>query len=252
VLVSPATFFAWVPQAEPPTQPRPTGKDIGLGFPVCNVSRTHGDFNGDGQVDTAFVATKLSDTRPCDPFDSFNVIAIDLDGDLLADVDYGPLEPRVCETGCAAFDATDLDGNGADELIVTSYFSIMGYRFFAMPANAAGEPRIEPILVADPGHRPAGIKAGEPLLIDAGGDEGYSSRIWCEGDSASPELVWGWSDYVIETQQPKEVHVTRIALEPDGLFHVVGTNDFSVPNDQPTGFEDRTAPACGVDWYFGA
>ena len=232
----------------PTPEPEPAGRDIGLGFPVCNVSRTKGDFNADGQIDTAFVATKLSDTGPCAPSDAFNVVAIDVDADGLADVSYGPLESD-CPNECAAFDATDFDGNGSDELVVTSTFSIVDFYLFSLRPNDAGDPQVEPILAAEPGHKPAGIPGGEPLRIDAGGDEGYSSRIWCEGYPASPVIVWAWSDAIVESQQPKEVHVTRLQLRADGLFHVIGTNDYTVPPDQPASFEDQTGPACGVNWH---
>jgi hypothetical protein len=173
---------------------------------------------------------------------------MDLDTDGLAEVSYGPLELD-CPNGCTAFDATDLDSNGSDELVVASLFSIMDYYLFALRPDAEGEVHVEPILVDFPGHDPAGITAGEPLRIDAGGDEGYSSRIWCEGYPASPVILWAWSDTIVESQQPKEVHITRLQLQGDGLFHVIGTDDYTVPWDQPAGFDDRVGPACGVDWH---
>jgi Tol biopolymer transport system component len=234
------------PPPSPSLEPDPNSRDVGLGFPVCNMSRARGDFDGDGQIDLAFVATKLSDTGPCDALDAFNVVAMDLDADGMADVSYGPLEIE-CAIECSAFDATDLDGNGTDELVVASHFSIMDYSLFSLHLN--GELRIEPILVADPGHRPAGIRGGEPLRIDAGGDEGYSSSIRCEGYPAAPVIVWAWSSGPVDAAGPTEVHETRLRLKADGLVHVVGTNDYTVPAGQPTGLEHPTAPACGVDWH---
>jgi hypothetical protein len=105
-------------------------------------------------------------------------------------------------------------------------------------------------LVAEPGHEPAGITAG-PLRIDAGGDAGYGSTIECEGYPSKPTIVWSWSDWVIETDQPQEVHVTRLELRPDGLFHVIDTNDYTVPAREPTGVNNpyELGPQCGVDWY---
>lgn len=254
LLAKPAGEFAWIrdPEAvaEPPVpsaSPEPRGHDIGLGFPACDVSRTRGDFNGDAQIDTAFHATKLSDTGPCDPLDAVNVVAMDLDADGLADVSYGPLEP--CPATCSAFDATDLDGDGSDELVVTSFFSIMDYYLFALRPNAGGDLQIEPVLVADPGHEPASIVAGEPLRIDAGGDEGYGSHIRCEGYPIAPVIVWAWSLSVVDGAAATEVHETRIQLQSDGLFHVVGTNDYTVPAGEPTGLGEFTARACGVDWH---
>ncbi|HEV8563847.1 MAG TPA: hypothetical protein VGR41_02930 [Actinomycetota bacterium] len=41
--------------------------------------------------------------------------------------------------------------------------------------------------------------------------------------------------------------MTRIQLQADGLYHVIGTNDYTVPAEHPLGI-DATGPACGVDW----
>ena len=125
----------------------------------------------------------------------------------------------------------------------------MDYVFFTVWNDANGDTQIEPILVADPGHEPARIAPGKPLRIDAGGDEGYGSSISCEGYPSAPVIVWSWSEAPVESQVPTEVHITRIQLQSDGRFHVVGTNDSTVPAGQPSGIHTQTGPACGVDWH---
>jgi hypothetical protein len=64
-------------------------------------------------------------------------------------------------------------------------------------------------------------------------------------------IVWSWSIAPIESDEPSEVHVTRLELPTDGLFHVIGTNDFTVPAGTPSGIELQTelSRQCGVDWY---
>jgi hypothetical protein len=122
------------------------------------------------------------------------------------------------------------------------------YNVFTIRPNSTGDLAVEPILVAAPGHVPAGLIAGRELEISAGGDEGFASWISCEGYPANPVIVWTWIWGPVETNIPKEVHITRIQLKADGLIHVIGTNDYMLPAGQPSGLSPATAPACGVDW----
>ncbi len=241
------------PSPSPTESPLPKeAEDIGLGFPVCFAERLGGiDFLGDGTDGNAWTGVPVRDDGTCPRYASPDryILAADHTGDGVADswIDF----PFECWNWCPPYDATDLDGNGADELIVVNSFSIMDYHFFAIRRDVNGDPRLEPILVAEPGHEPAGITAGEPLRIDAGGDAGYNSTIECEGYPSEPAIVWSWSNWVIETDQPQEVHVTRLELQPDGLFHVVDTNDYEVPAREPTGvgFQPEIGRQCDVDWY---
>lgn len=244
-----------VPSPTPTESPLPKGaKDIGLGFPVCLAERLGRiDFLGDGTDGNAWTAVHLEDDGTCPgrgaPAVDRWLLAVDYTGDGLADswIDL----PFECANLCAPLDATDLDGNGTEELIVVNSFSIMDYTFFAVRPNATGDLRVEPILVAAPGHRPAQISAGEPLRISAGGDAGYASSIECEGYPSAPVIVWSWSFAPVESDVPTEVHVTRIQLQADGLFHVTGTSDYTVPAGTPSGIggQYELGPACGVDWW---
>jgi hypothetical protein len=248
----PATADPVEPSPTPGAHPPDGGQDIGLGFPVCFSERLGGiDHLGDGTNGAAWTAVPAKDDGTCPRFPDPEryIVAADYTGDRVADswveFDYG------CYNGCAPWDATDLDANGTEELIVATYFSIMDYHFFAVRPSPNGDLRLEPILVAEPGHDPAGIAAGEPLRIDAGGDAGYGSSIGCEGYPSAPVMVWSWSFAEIDSDEPAEVHVTRIDLQRDGLFHVIDANDSTVPAGEPSGIESQTelGPACGVDWY---
>ena len=243
------------PSPTPTESPSPQeGEDIGLGFPVCFAERLgRADHLGDGTDGNAWTAVHPEDDGTCPgrgaPAVDRWLLAVDHTGDGLADlwIDL----PFECANLCAAFDATDFDGNGTEELIVVNSFSIMDYSVFAVRPGANGDLLVEPILVAAPGHEPAGISAGEPLRIDAGGDAGYSSSIECEAYPSAPVIVWSWSYAPIDSDEPTEVHVTRIELRPDGLFHVIDTNDFTVPAGTPSGIADpyELGPQCGVDWW---
>ena len=233
--------------------PEPEGRDIGLGFNLCHAERLGGiDFLGDGTRGQAWIGAPPKEDGTCTEFAKSGkfMVAVDHTGDQLADswIDL----PWQCYNGCALADATDLDANGSEELIVQGYFSIMDYWVLAVRPNDADEMVLEPILVASPGHEPASITAGEPLRVDAGGDAGYSSVIWCDGYPDDPVIVWAWVYGQVETEQPKEVHITRLQLQPDGLIHVIGTNDYTIPASEDWGYGDRSGPGCGVDWnYWG-
>jgi Tol biopolymer transport system component len=239
------------PEPSVSPEPEPEGKDVGLGFNLCDAQRLGGiDFLGNGTNGYAWVGVPSKDDGTCPKFygAAAYVVAADADGDGEAET-WNDL-PWRCDVMCVAHDATDLDGNGTEELIVASAFSIMGYyvmSYLGPPDEPS--PVIVPILVAEPGHEPVDLLPGEPLRIDAGGDEGYGSQIECEGYPEAPILVWSWSFSPVESGDPREVHITRIQLQADGRFHVVGTNDYTVPAEEPSGIERSEAPACGVDFH---
>lgn len=109
-----------------------------------------------------------------------------------------------------------------------------------------------------PGAPDAGLPADEPVTLWAGGDEGFSAAIRCEGYPDAPEIEIAWSLYSIqdaETDQnaSEEFHVTRLRLdEPDAAgasFVVLETTSTvrSVGSSAGLGFEPP-ARACGVAW----
>jgi Tol biopolymer transport system component len=90
--------------------------DLGLAFPVCNPRPIQGDFDGDGQVDTATVVTKMSDVSDCPaPNTTTNVVVLDTNGDGKADASIGPI---ACDPSCDPYASPDLNGDGRAELVV--------------------------------------------------------------------------------------------------------------------------------------
>jgi Tol biopolymer transport system component len=234
------------PEPSPSPSPRAGDADIGLGFNVCNLERLRGiDFLGDGTEGQAWTAARVKENGTC-PEPSLGhtyLVAADVDGDGVADASSETVD--FCYF-CRPFDAVDFDGDGDDELVIkaaegsTPTFMVYDVR------DPGDPPRIEPVLVAEPGHPEAGEQAGEPLTFSTGGDEGFSGWVRCEDFPAAPVLVITWRDHPVESNT-MEVHETRFVLEDDGLFHVVGSNDYSAPvGDAIRGVSD--APACGVDW----
>jgi TolB protein len=240
----------------PSVSPKPSvsgvaeGSNIGLGFNLCDDQRLSGiDFLGDSTSGTVWIGVPTNDDGTCPRYSrpARYVVAEDHTGDDVAD-SWIAL-PWRCDIDCVPFDATDLDANGTEELVVASYFSIMDYYVMALKPDANGNLRIAPLLVAEPGHAPADLIAGEPLRIDAGGDAGYGSSIWCDNYPSDPVIVWAWVLSVVDSSQPSEVHITRLQLQSDGMVHVVGTNDYTISSTENWGYGNRTEPACGVDFH---
>lgn len=198
---------------------------------------------GDGGFAWVGVPTKDDGTCPASAGVGAYVVAADVEGDGRADM-WSDLLWR-CYVDCVPYDVTDLDGNGSEELIVASYFSIMDYYVMRVEEYPSGGMDIRAVVLAEPGHPPADLQAGEPLRIDAGGDAGYGSEIVC----APPGLMWTWVFRPVESPEPAEVHYVELELLPDGMFHVVGTNDYELPVGEPSPLGDHTDLTCGVDWH---
>jgi hypothetical protein len=236
--------------SSPTAEPTPEGKDIGLASNVCQAARLDGlHLSGADATDTVWTGYPVSEAGRCvnDPDRQHWLVAVDRTGDGLVDFS-GPLPLVNCPyVGCQPLGATDLDADGDDELVVMSLFSIIDHMFFSVD-RSGGAYSISPILVAEPGNPAAQIHAGEPLVTAAGGDEGFDAWIRCEGDPTAPVLVYTWSNFQIESNDPTEWHQTKLRLEADGMFHVVDTTDLSLPQRQDPGLELSVLPACGVDF----
>jgi hypothetical protein len=224
------------PSETPPPRETPSpgvGRDIGLGFLVCDVRRLGGiDLLGDGTDGTAWTATTVTDAGRCDrrERDSY-LVAVDVTGDGAADASSGPL--RYCFF-CEPFGATDFDGDGDDELVVlVAGGSVAGYEVFAAETTPDGSVEFGPLTVAPPGNRAGDLPPGKPLHMSAGGDEGFSATVACDGYPEDPVLIVAWSDHPIDVpgSETTEVHITRMVLR-GGAFDVVD----ALNSEQPTTF----------------
>jgi len=233
---------AWQPLPEGTTAPTPTptpvtspdpeaGRDIGLGFPVCNVTSVHGHFGDAQTVGIAYVATKRSDVGPCpNATEAFNVVAIDITGDGEADASYGPVE---CQPACTTFAAPDIDGDGIDELLVQNVqFSIAGLKLFKIGvAGISDSPFLNPAIVAPPGDPAEGFDPGKEPQLWLGGDAFELDALRCESGPDGRVLVATTAESRPH-DSPDAVwfaHETTFMLGRDGTLTVIGTRDFQEP-----------------------
>jgi TolB protein len=238
----------------PATSPQQeAGLDIGLAFRLCDVSSMGGiDFLGDGTLGRAWTGIPVPDGGICPklatPAEGYGV-AVDFTGDGTADdwsrtIDY-------C-MACGPWDATDLNGDGAEELIVVGQlWSVPDYGVYVLTGNPAdGSARLERVRVAAPGHPEAGYEPGAFLTLSAGGDAGNSDYISCEGYPDSPVLTQVNSFHPPDGpgSETRTVSITRFVFESGGPARVVGAETFEQPTDQPVPYANQDGKACGVDF----
>lgn len=234
--------------ASPPPSPSaiPAGRDIGLGFNLCHLERLGGiDFLGDGTDGTAWTGTKVKSdgTCPASGYDEQYGVAVDFTGDGLADSWSG--ETIASCVMCAPFKATDLNGDGGEDLIVTlSYFSIMQYGLYTvMPVDGAQE--VVPFRT-EPGHPQHGLDVGAPFTFWVGGDAGYADWFYCD---RLPELWLTGMESPIDGG-PGDVttwHETQVSLTTDATANILYADTYKVPYGTLIDHQHTTSkPDCGL------
>jgi hypothetical protein len=235
--------FSWQPlpdptsdlpqQTEPPT-PSPSvevEEDIGLGFPVCNVTSVAGVF-APGVNGSAWVATKTGDLGCPSLGEGLQVVAVDVSGDNVADTSFGPLE---CDPWCSAFAAPDVDGDGTDELLVQNIqFTIAGVRLYDVGSDP--QPTVMPVTVASPGYPGEGLAPGAESQLWIGGDAFDSDTLRCFEDQTPPAGPGRVLIQTSATQVPPDspdamwhASETWFDLQPDGTVTIVDRGDFKEP-----------------------
>jgi hypothetical protein len=172
-------------------------------------------------------------------------VAADLDGDGSAEPGgMGFLEHCLF---CRPFAATDLNADGVLELVVLEEASSTpSYSIYeASVPTSERSPGIYALFVAPPGYPAGGFPGGEPIRFSAGGDEGYSAAIDCEGYPEAPILVVAWSNYRVDGDDTEDVYVTRLRLGDDGAFHVIAGEHSTQDVDDPLPI-DPAGTACAV------
>ena len=226
-IVADDSDVAPMPTPTPSPSPTPSGKDIGLGFPVCNVTSVRGEF-ATGVDGKAYVATKGGDTACPDLGDGMQVLAVDVTGDGLADTSYGPLE---CDWFCSAFSAPDVDGDGVDEILIQNVqFSIVGLKLFDVQLGDGGA-GLGPVTVAPPGYPRGGLEPGVEPQLWLGGDAFDIETLRCEDSPDGRVLI-----HTTATEDPPDStdsvwRATAItySLNDDGTVSIVDVREFTEP-----------------------
>jgi TolB protein len=195
---------------------------------VCVQATTSGDFDGDGTTDgakvVALVPADVSCDRNGDVYTQMESQRIEVafgSGQML---DQPLTECQPCLTGGLVFAATDLDGDGRDEVAIdvgpgaaTDYVE-----FFRVDPRA-----MYPLVVADPGDPPY-VRPG-PAILGGGFDSGLLSPIECRVDAdGSRALVSVHAENMTgPITGPWKVHRTTMFLRGDDLVVVAVSDDQS-------------------------
>jgi hypothetical protein len=251
----PEDFPSYPDQQGGASSPEPVvaeGKDIGIGTNVCDAERVDGlDILPGGGSEAAWTGYLVKGDGTCPERNADAqewIVAVDATEDGSADTWTDVPLVNCPYTGCFPLGATDLDGDGDGELIVSSRFSIQDQAYFMIEAGDGGY-GIGAIEVAAPGHPEADIIAGEPLVTSTGGDAGYAAWMRCEGYPEAPVLVPAFVESVVDSNDPARWHEVKLRLQADGMFHVVGQPiDLELPPGEDPGLIRSDAPACGIDF----
>jgi hypothetical protein len=214
-----------------PVDVPPTGEDIGLGFPVCNVTNVAGVFTT-GVNGTAWVGTKAGDVGCPALGDGMQVVAVDVTGDGVADTSFGSLQ---CDPWCSAFAAPDVDGDGTDELLIQNIqFTIAGLRLYDVRSDP--DPTVMPVTVSSRGYPGEGLAPGAEPQLWIGGDAFDSDTLRCFEDESLPSgpgrVLIQTSATQVPPDSPDSVwHATEtwFDLQPDGTVTIVDHGDFEEP-----------------------
>jgi hypothetical protein len=190
----------------------------------CTQATTSGDFDGDGATDEAEFIEVISGSVSCDR--DGEVFENLLSQEILIRFGSGQTLEHAfndCQGGLCAyvFSATDLDGDGRDELAidVSSGGALGLVGFYRADADA-----IQPVAIAEPGDAPY-VQPG-PAILGGGFDSGLQSPVICRvNDDGTRILVSIHAENVGgPLSGPWEVHTTTMVLRDERLV-VTSTDD---------------------------
>jgi hypothetical protein len=176
------------------------------------------------------------------------IIAIDVTGDGLRDGGY------FVNAGCllcSAYAAADLDGDGLPELIVlhqssaTPVFELIKVVVGSTPED------VSPISIRIASDAPQmGLSADETVTLTAGGDEGSSFAVGCEGSPASPVLVQWSSEQPVDGagSDMRDIYETKLMITGVSAT-VVDSQHTTQPTSDPLPFDSLNSSGCGVQWF---
>lgn len=218
------------PSPEPLPSPSPAWP-----LPRCATSFVNGDFDGDGNLDTAAVCRLKGGTF------SLNV--------RWAGGASGAVSLPDCQSVCEARGAGDLNGDDIDEffLVFSAGAATEFVEVYELPTTEIfGQ---HPARIAPPGS-PPGFPAGEPAQFDLGGSVTHQGYLTCAtAQGGTPEIL-STGTVLSEDQTTWKVHETTFTFSPgkDGLgqFTVVSVRDATAPFDPESPFLPAGDPCLDI------
>lgn len=196
----------------------------------CTQATTMGDFDGDDTVDeakvVAVVPADVSCERNRDMYAQMESQQLEVAFGSGQALDQQLTDCQPCLTGSLVFTATDLDGDGREELAldVGPGAAIDYVEFYRVDPG-----EVSPLVVSEPGDPPY-VEPG-PAILGGGFDSGLWSPIQCRvAVDGSNELVSVHAENLTgPITGPWRVHTTTMVLEGDRLV-VTSTNEIESDN----------------------
>jgi hypothetical protein len=221
------------PDQSTPSARQPSQEEFEVLFgPLCGFSGVFGDFDGDGELDSAGIA-----------FPKAGGACTDLPGKagwfvyiMWASGPSGGWPLDVCSLGCRTFGVADLDGNGTDEffLVVDEGAATIFLHIYELMLGP--QPK-HPLEVAPPGAD--GYSTDDPIRLPYGGSVTHQDFITCDQGDGVHILIATSAD-LDQNVGEWNVHETIFSLEGE-LFSVLSTRDYQVAYD-PSGEEPLPVP----------
>lgn len=196
----------------------------------CVQATASGDFDGDGTLDeaklVAVVPADVSCNRTGDVYTQMESQDIEVGFGSGQTLNRTLADCQLCLTGSLVFEATDLDGDGRDELAIdvgpgaaTDYVG-----FFRVDPSG-----ISALVVSDPGDPPY-VESGT-AIFGGGFDSGLWSPIECRvtGDGTHELVSVHAENLTGPITGPWKVHTTTMVLEGDRLV-VTSTTEVEADN----------------------
>ncbi len=209
----------------------------------CTQATTSGDFDGDGTTDDAefveVVSGSVSCNRGGEVFENLSSqqLSVRFGSEQTLEQPFTDCQGGLC---AYVFAASDLDGDGRDELAIdVSSAGAMGLvEFYRVEPDG-----IRPLVIAEPGDPPY-VQPG-PAILGGGFDSGLQSPVVCKvNDDGTREVVSIHAENVGgPLSGPWEIHTTTMVLRGERLV-VASTSDSraSFPDTSGIPSFSRTSP----------
>jgi Tol biopolymer transport system component len=230
------------PSVSPSPTPEPTPSPTpAWPLPECAsrvrppASWVNGDFDGDGQLDTASICRLKGGTF------SLKV--------QWASGAAGAVSLPDCQSVCEARGAGDLNGDRKDEffLVFSAGASTEFVEVYELPTSEIfGQ---HPAKIAPPGS-PPGFPSGAPAQFDLGGSVTHQGYLTCTTPKGGSREVVSTGTVLSTDQTTWKVHETTFSFSPgkDGLgqFAVVSVRDYTAPFDPDRPFVPPGDPCLDI------